>query len=200
MATKAEEQLKLYEKRQKEKKFKEKRKRKKTIRKAIFILVSITIFSLIRVSNHVSRHYEYLNTYEYSWNLADKSSNLNDKHKHINDLIVNIETNRDHFADNSNYFYMTKDTDFDLNLKALITLRDRLEEISKMDISSFEYQLAIQQITEQEQGEATNMLNVIKGSWMKGHYYFHSHLAFILSALAIQIFFIILGIVGLLDD
>lgn len=48
----------------------------------------------------------------------------------------------------------------------------RLREIQGMDVNSFEYQTALQQITQQEQGEASAMLEQIKGAWVLGHYWY----------------------------
>jgi hypothetical protein len=47
-----------------------------------------------------------------------------------------------------------------------------LDEIQKMNVASFEYQTAIQQITAQEQGEAQAMLEVFSGIWWKNNYIF----------------------------
>ena len=41
-----------------------------------------------------------------------------------------------------------------------------------MNVASFEYQTAIQQITAQEQGEAQAMLEVFSGIWWKNNYIF----------------------------
>jgi hypothetical protein len=51
------------------------------------------------------------------------------------------------------------------NVDALRTLMQRLEQIQKMDPASFQYNTAIQQITEQEQGQAGAMLGVIRGCY-----------------------------------
>jgi hypothetical protein len=40
------------------------------------------------------------------------------------------------------------------------TLVSRLDSISRTDATSFQYNTAIEQITKQEQGEASNMLDV----------------------------------------
>lgn len=39
-----------------------------------------------------------------------------------------------------------------------------------MDANSFQYNTAIQQITQQEQGEAIDMLSVFQGCWYKENY------------------------------
>jgi hypothetical protein len=60
---------------------------------------------------------------------------------------------------------------FDMNFDALKTLQVRLHEIEKMDITSFQYQTAIQQITSQEQGDAMSMLTVFEGTWFKENHF-----------------------------
>jgi hypothetical protein len=52
----------------------------------------------------------------------------------------------------------------------LKSLQSRLHQIDTMDANSFQYNTAIQQITEQEQGGACAMLNIFKGCWYKEHY------------------------------
>ena len=69
-------------------------------------------------------------------------------------------------------FFKTPDNSFDKNLEALQSLKTRLDEIQKMNVTSFEYQTAIQQITAQEQGEAQDMLEVFSGIWWKNNYLF----------------------------
>ena len=60
-------------------------------------------------------------------------------------------------------FFKTPDNSFDKNLEALQSLKTRLDEIQKMNVTSFKYQTAIQQITAQEKGEAQAMLAVFSG-------------------------------------
>jgi hypothetical protein len=85
-------------------------------------------------------------------------------------------------------FLKTPDNSFDENLIAIKTLQSRLKEISLMDVKSFEYQTAIQQITAQEQGEAQPMLQTFKQTWYLVHYpYLWNWIA------VVQIIFVVIG-------
>jgi hypothetical protein len=81
-----------------------------------------------------------------------------------------INSNRLDFANYNACFLQTPDNSFDKNLEALVTLRERLNQIKTMDPKTFEYQTAIQQITAQEQGEAHEMLGVIYGCYERENY------------------------------
>jgi hypothetical protein len=74
------------------------------------------------------------------------------------------------FSSHNALFLKTDDNSFSKNLEALRTLNTRLEELSKMDPNSFQYNTAIQQITQQEQGEAGAMLNVFEGCYYLSNY------------------------------
>ena len=103
------------------------------------------------------------------WALADKASTITQKIKYIDDFIAALE--RMGFAGKHNALFMhTPDNSFDKNLEAIKSLQSRLHQIEKMDIASFEYQVAMQQITAQEMGEAKAMLSVFSGIWWKTYY------------------------------
>ncbi|MGA2260035.1 MAG: hypothetical protein ABSH28_01220 [Acidobacteriota bacterium] len=46
-----------------------------------------------------------------------------------------------------------------------------MHQIQTMDITSFQYQTAIQQITAQEQGEADKLIGELKGLWWKENHF-----------------------------
>lgn len=100
------------------------------------------------------------------WSLADKSSSIDKKSEYIDKFVGALELSGLSGKYNA-VFLTTPDNSFDYNLDALKTLQARLHEISNMDVTSFEYQTAIQQITAQEQGEAEAMLSVFYGVWWK---------------------------------
>lgn len=86
------------------------------------------------------------------------------------DKFVNALNNSD-FKNKYNAISLCTDNNsFNYNFESLKSLQQRLHEISNMDIKSFEYQTAIQQITAQEQGEAKEMLSVFQGIWWKEHH------------------------------
>lgn len=74
------------------------------------------------------------------------------------------------FATNNAYWLKTPNNSFDSNLNALKTLAQRLDEIQTMKTDSFEYQTAIQQITAQEQGEATALISSFEGCYFLACY------------------------------
>ena len=134
----------------------------------IFTFGSI-IAIVLSITFAVIAKYKYRNEYSYSWELADRSSTIEEKSKHINTFVSKLENSGLNGKHNA-LFMETPTNGFDANLTALKSLQQRLNDIKGMNPSSFEYQTAIQQITQQEQGEADVMLSVFKGIWFKEHY------------------------------
>ncbi|NCC70473.1 hypothetical protein EOM09_02735 [bacterium] len=136
----------------------------------IMMVVLGLSFIIVDIILAIKSEYQYENEIQSYWNLADKSSTIEIKSKYINKFVIALE-NSNLQGKHSAIIFKTPDNSFDNNLTALKTLQTRLHEIQKMDINSFEYQIAIQQITEQEQGEAYQMLNVFQETWNKEHYF-----------------------------
>jgi hypothetical protein len=134
----------------------------------ILLVVSIIWFGVL-LTNEIKCYYEYNNDFESYWDLAYKSSSIAEKYNYINIFVERLDSSGLQGQYDAIY-YKTPTLSFDNNLKALKSLRDRLDEIKTMDVSSFEYQTAIQQITAQEQGDARSMLNVLSGTWCKENY------------------------------
>jgi hypothetical protein len=134
------------------------------------ILLALGVaWMLITVIEAVYSDYRYDKTIYSEWKLADKASSIEQKAIKIAlfaDKLSKAGLEGRHDA----IILKTPDNSFNDNFIALKTLQIRLQEIQKMDPSSFEYNIAIQQITEQEQGEANKMLDVFKGCWMLVHY------------------------------
>lgn len=118
----------------------------------------------------VRGNYEYEAAIAAEWSLADKSSTIPAKKEHLDKFVAALEGQGFQGQYNA-IIYPTPDNSFDTNLAALKTLQGRLHEIEKMDVTSFQYQTAIQQITAQEQGEAQKMLQVFEGVWWKTHHF-----------------------------
>lgn len=135
------------------------------------IIIGVLLFGIHLILVTMSA-YKYENKYSSYWILADKSSTIDAKSKYINMFIDTLDHGNFYkeFSDNASLFLKTPSTSFDNNLQALKTLGTRLDEISKMDVKSFEYNTAIQQITAQEQGEAAPMLAVFKNCWIIKNY------------------------------
>lgn len=134
------------------------------------ILVLISSFILgLDIYNGIVSDYKYEKDYASYWNLADKASTISKKAEGIDKFVTALENSN--LKGKYNAIYLTTpDNSFDKNFEAIKSLQLRLHEIEKMDITSFQYQTAIQQITQQEQGEAKEMLSVFRGIWGKDNY------------------------------
>jgi len=141
---------------------------------------------------------DYSNQHENYWDLADKSSSIEDKYIYIDKMVKSFEGSGLHGSHNA-LFYKNPSNDFDNNLKALTSLRDRLDEIKGMDVASFEYQTAMSQITAQEQGEAGAMLAVLRGCWFKEHHFFFWNWIAVVTVLGIIVISCIGGFIILED-
>lgn len=141
----------------------------KRILGTIFILLCLLIWGM-SIYYSVKGNYQYEALVQAEWNLADKSSAIPAKSQHLDKFVDALE--RQGFQGKYDaVIYQTPNNGFDQNLEALKTLQTRLHDIEKMDVTSFQYQTAIQQITAQEQGEAHAMLDVFEGIWWKEHYF-----------------------------
>lgn len=130
-------------------------------------IASVSLFFLsLLVFFSAQSDYQFEKNYQFAWNLADKSSTLEAKAHYISQFVDLLESNKTDFAENDAIFFKTRDNSFEYNLLALKTLDARLREIMLMDAKSFEYQTAIQQITQQEQGEAGKLIDTIRGCWV----------------------------------
>jgi len=135
----------------------------------ISLLLLASLFCIISIGQCITAKLKWDNDVGYLWNMADKSSTLAGKSKYINEFIIALK-DLPH-EENAAIFWKTRDNNFDLNLQALQTLGNRLHEVQKLDINSFAYQTAIQQITEQEQGEAAEMVGTLRGAWVLNQYW-----------------------------
>ena len=69
-----------------------------------------------------------------------------------------------------------------------------------MDVESFAYQTAIQQITQQEQGEADNVIGNLSGCWEKEYYYFYWNVIFVVFMLILQFILLCIGWVLMAEE
>lgn len=134
----------------------------------LLLLLLLSLFFLIR--GEILRNYEYEQKISSYWNLSDKASTISQKAHYVDRFVKALENSNLQNTYNA-IWLKTPDNSFDKNLEQLKTLQQRLHEIEKMDITSFQYQTAIQQITAQEQGEAQKMLKVFEGCWMLDNYF-----------------------------
>jgi hypothetical protein len=153
----------------------------------IMLVLAVLLFG-VGIIMSVFAEYNYDKYFASYWSLADKSSTLEAKSLYIGQFVDKLNSSRQGFADYDAVFLKTPDNSFDKNFQALVSLRDRLNTISQMNESDFAYQTAIQQITSQEQGEATAMLNVFHGCYFLQSY----------PLLWDWYMYIVLGVLGLL--
>ena len=134
-----------------------------------------TIFSSLALIGSLSvkiiGEYQYEKQYGAYWELAVKASSIEKKIEGI-DKFVEALNNSNLTGKHNAIFMETPNNSFDENFEALKSLQSRLHEIREMDIKSFEYQTALQQITGQEQDEASKMLAVFSGIWWKENHFF----------------------------
>lgn len=136
----------------------------------IILVMLAIVWGVIGIISSVRAGYTFERDYLSQWTLADKSSTIAAKSQYITAFVGNLESNKNNFASHNAIFLQTPDNSFDKNVQALITLRDRLKDIEKMDPKSFEYNQAIQQVTAQEQGEAHSLISVIQGCYYLENY------------------------------
>ena len=137
-----------------------------------FVIVgSVVLLAFIGIK-YVIVSYRYEREISGNWSLAEKASTIKQKSEYIDKFIDALDKSGDMYGNNALVF-PTPDNDLTENMKALRSLQGRLHEIQTMDIQSFAYQQAIQQITAQEQGEATGIKFMIEGGWYlhEGYWY-----------------------------
>jgi len=133
------------------------------IKKAIGI--ALIIFA-VAISFWAS--YIYSVSFGSSWDLADRASSIEQKQVMIHQFYTQLES-----ASLSEYnalIFKTPENNCGNNMIALSSLDKRLGEIRNLDPEGFAYQTAMQQITEQEQGQADALTSTLKGCWTLKHY------------------------------
>lgn len=135
----------------------------------LMIIIGLSL-ATFRGINHYLISVEYEIEISSNWDLSEKASTISQKSEYVNKFVFALENAKLNGV-NGNLIKKTPSSDFTENFKALKSLQGRLIEISKMDESGFAYQTAIQQITQQEQAEANDMLMVFDNCWTKAHYY-----------------------------
>ncbi len=174
--------------------------KKKTI--GILLTAVCVLILALDIYNGIQGNYQYDRDYGSYWNLAEKASTITKKTEGIDAFVKALDNSS--FKGKYNAVNLTTpDNGFDQNFEALKSLQLRLHEIAGMDVTSFQYQTAIQQITQQEQGEAKAMLNVFEGIyWKEYHFMLWNWVGWVqvLSVVALLVFGIILWINGASDD
>lgn len=152
------------------------------MRLSVVCLIVVILWGVFDIFLGIGAGSEYNQQIESEWDLADKSSTIEEKSKHIDLFVESLESAGLKGRYNAS-FYRNPSNSFDKNLEALKTLQTRLREIVKMDPTSLAYQTAIHQITQQEQGEAKEMLSVFEGCWYHENHLLYWGWVFILNVL-----------------
>jgi len=140
----------------------------KNASKILFFLCVIWFVGLIIAL--VLADYNYSRSIQSYWELGVRASTIEKKSAYLDQYMTALESTR--LAGYDALWLKTPENSVAQNLVALRSLRDRLHEILKMNVSSFEYQQAMAQITGQEQDEGKNMLAVLEGAWYLEHHFF----------------------------
>jgi hypothetical protein len=130
---------------------------------SLLLAIFFTFLLFYRGVREVLNNYEYSRTIESYWELGVKASTLEKKSEYLDQFVAGL--NAAHLSGNNAVFLKTPDNSYEQNFAALTSLQKRMHEIEEMDPKSFEYQVAIGQITAQEQGEAGKMLAQFEGIW-----------------------------------
>ena len=158
----------------------------------IALIIIGFLFAVSRGAYRMYSVYEYKNTIGSNWTLADRASTISRKYEYIYNFVKAFEE-QGLSGEYDAIFLKTPNESFNENFKALKSLQFRLKEIQGMNPNSFEYQTALHQITEQEQGQANNMLDVLSGCWQKKNYYTLWNPILIFTFTLLQIGLIFLG-------
>ncbi len=165
----------------------------KTKHIGIILIIAYVAIATVRLVNHIRFRYEYSNEIGSYWDLSEKAATIKLKSEYMDKYVAALEKSGLQGM-NEALFYPTPTSDFNQNFITLKSLQQRLIDIDTMDIQSFAYQTAIQQITDQEQGQGDEMIGVFKGCWLKAHHYTYWHGLFVLIAVIIEALILIVGI------
>jgi hypothetical protein len=136
----------------------------------IILTILGILFIGLTIGNGIVGHYHLEKDFLSYWSLADKSSTIIKKSEYLDKFVEALE--KQNFEGKYNALFLnTPDNNFDQNFVVLKSLQQRLHEIKGMNVSSFEYQTAMQQITGQEQGEASAMIRIFRGVWWKENHF-----------------------------
>jgi hypothetical protein len=138
----------------------------------IFLIwaIFLTLWFVGLLVDAVMANFQYENSIQSYWELGVKASTLEKKADYLDKFVAAVKVGD--LADSSALWLKTPDESVEQNMVALDSLQKRMHEIQGMDVSSFEYQQAMSQITGQEQGEAQTMLKVFKEAWYMNHHFF----------------------------
>lgn len=141
--------------------------------KTVTITVTLTlVFSaILYIWGGTVASNDYERSVQSYWRLSVKASNLEVKAEYLDKYVEAVEAQG--FSGNNAFWLTNPDNGYDENIKALKSLQSRMSEIRHMDVSTFAYQQAISQITQQEQNEARALTSTFEGLWYLKHHLFY---------------------------
>ena len=134
--------------------------------------IALAITIIASLTSTIVSGYKFKSNYSSDWELADKSSTLEAKSEYLDKFVENLEIGKltGDFHTHGALIFKNDANSFSENLNALKTLQLRLRDVKDMNPNSFEYNTAIQQITGQEQGEASDMIGIFKEGYTIKNY------------------------------
>lgn len=156
--------------------------------RTVLVILGIATVTLVVVSR-VQGNLAWIRGPGAAWEFADRASTLEEKHRLISEFVQKLEA-AGLEGEHSQTFFQTPENSFDYNMKALRSLRDRLAVSKGMAVTSVEYQMAMQQVTAQEQGEAANMIGSLRECWIRDQY-MSMELAILLSFVSLVVGFVL---------
>lgn len=115
----------------------------------LILLCSMLVVAIAIPLYAIPTNYEYDLSIGSFFELSDKASKLDVKLVYLKQYAAALE-NAGLDTGQTTVFFPTRETSLEENYRVLSSLVTRMEEISGMEIDSFQYQTAMQQITENE--------------------------------------------------
>lgn len=157
----------------------------------IIALVWGMLFGFIYINHYIS----LINDLTVSWSLADKSATIEKKSEYL-DKYVGAIRKLGLTEGHSAIMFKTENNNMANNFDALLSLQERLHEMNGMDKTSFAYQVALQQLTQQEWQEATELTGQFESAYCNRYALFSLGILgwipiFMLILIAASLFFVL---------
>jgi hypothetical protein len=134
----------------------------------ITLIISILAIVLYIVFGIISNN-KYDTEFGANWQLSKKTATIEQKSVYIDKFVQDIE--KGGFGGKFDAIFNPNDNNsYEQNLIALKTLQQRLHELKSLPMTSFDYNTALQQLSEQQGDISSNMIYTFSGIWYKEHY------------------------------
>lgn len=135
---------------------------------AIWIISLSTLMLIVVTCTSAYADYLYSRQIGSYWELSVKASSLDAKTAYLDKYVAALQSAT--LANHDAIIFKTPNNSLEQNMHALLSLQKRMHEIEKMDVTSFQYQQAMMQITGQEQDEAGDMIGTLQECWTLRHF------------------------------